>query len=99
MLNLKEHLLVKLSEECSEITKAAMKALRFGLDDRGPNGILTNVELVKYEIIDLYVVIDMMIENGLMVHRANIDPKDLALRRERIGRYMNYSRERGMLEK
>ncbi len=34
MLNKEEHLLLKLSEECVELSKVVHKAVLFGLDDR-----------------------------------------------------------------
>jgi len=38
-----EYLLTCLMEECAEVQKAATKALRFGLDDRGPDEPFTLV--------------------------------------------------------
>lgn len=43
-MNLKEHLLTVLSEECAEVQQAVSKALRFGAKDSRPGTDSTNAQ-------------------------------------------------------
>lgn len=43
-MNLQEHLLSCLAEECAEVGQCVSKALRFGLQDAQPGQPLTNLE-------------------------------------------------------
>lgn len=49
-----------LAEEAGEIVKAAMKALRFGLDDGYPGAGSTNREDIAAEIGDLRAVVERL---------------------------------------
>ena len=70
MMNRQEHLLVVLSEECSEVIKDVSKALRFGLDDIKPNQTpnleLTNSDKITNELADVFAVVDMLVEEGII---------------------------------
>lgn len=55
------------AEECSEISHACMKALRFGLHDSPPSGNLTNLEKIVKEVHDLYaclLVLEQQLEEA-----------------------------------
>ncbi len=98
MISLEEHLLIKLSEECSEVIKASMKALRFGTKDRGPGNVLNNAEMINDEVIDLYVIINMLVEHGVIsAGNSDLDYEIYKARREKVLKYMNYSRVKGTL--
>ena len=56
---LRKYMLVKLMEECAEISKAASKAYRFGLDGENPVTNKTNSEELREEIGDLLAVSDL----------------------------------------
>lgn len=95
-VNQKEHLLVCLAEECSEIQKAVTKSLRFGLEDRGPKGLTTNQEDISIELTDMLAIVEMLneIEPGIkpIIDREIVNAKKLKVRR-----YMKYAKERGTL--
>lgn len=59
-------ILTILIEECAEVQQRATKALRFGLQERQPGQELTNVERLSREVGDLYEIIDVAIERGLI---------------------------------
>ena len=62
MLEYRTYLLVCLMEECAEIQKEAAKCLRFGESNWHPADpkITLNVDRLKYEIIDLCAIIEML---------------------------------------
>jgi len=96
-MNLTEHLLVCLIEECAEVQKAATKALRFGFDDHPPDADRTssNAEDIAAELDDLQAVAEMLVENGSTrgPYETNVQQKKL-----RVLRFLDYSRRRGTLD-
>lgn len=55
-----ELLLAQVAEECAEIGKRAVKALRFGMEQTQPGQELTNHERIRQEFCDLVAVMDMV---------------------------------------
>ena len=94
-MNKIEHLLACLTDECAEITQAADKALRFGLDDQRPGGETDNRMDIEREINDLVGVIELLVENGVTIHqhRHYIDAK-----KEKVLKFMDYARNKGTLQ-
>lgn len=97
-MNAQEHLLTTLAEECSEITKAACKSLRFGLDDRSPldPGGMTNREKLIYELNDLVATVNMLEDIGVVPH-AWQDQKLQADKQGKVAKYMGYAMSKGTL--
>jgi len=62
------YLLVCLTEECGEISKAAAKALRFGIA-RGTPDYGRNDQVLALEIGDLLGIVDELLKRGIL------DPK------------------------
>jgi NTP pyrophosphatase (non-canonical NTP hydrolase) len=59
----KEVLLIT-QEECAEVTQAISKVFRFGID--GSHNERTNKERLTEELGDLYCMIELMVESGLI---------------------------------
>ena len=97
-MNKTEHLLTCLMEECAEIQKAAAKALRFGLDDHAPDEPeVTNGENIAFECIDLFAVIEMLEEMGVI---PQLPKSELVMqKKDKVLKYMKYAEERGTIEK
>ena len=56
-----EYLLTCLAEECAEVSKAAIKALRFGLDGSHPDTpMTTNAMALLDELTDLATIVQML---------------------------------------
>lgn len=95
-----ELLLVQLMEECAEVAQRASKALRFGLNEVEPNQKgpipLTNENRLAYEIADLRVTVNKIADEGGL--RTTIMPSQLVAKREKIEKYLNYSKELGILK-
>jgi len=95
-MNKKEHLLVCVNEECSEVAKAITKILRFGVDDRYPpiSGT-TNLEKLSEECTDVLAVLEML-EDAKIV-QINRSRAAIELKKAKVFRYMDYARERKTL--
>ena len=63
-MNRQEHLLVIVAEECAEIQHAIAKALRFGLEDIGPEAESTNAQQIHNEFNDLPARIQLLRGEG-----------------------------------
>lgn len=96
-----EHLLTIIAEECSEIAKAASKALRFGLDHIGPEADEINALLMQREFADLTAVMQMLSnENRTMAQaEASLDWMTAMVDKKRkVENFLAYSKERGRLQ-
>ncbi len=91
-----EYLLIKLIEECAEVIQRATKALTFGLTEVQPGHAQDNSIRLTYEFGDLQAVWEMLNERGV-VREPTINM--LALKRAKMEKYMQYSRQLGMLDK
>ena len=90
-----EHLLVIAAEECAEIQHAIAKALRFGLDDTGPEAENTNKEQIHKEFNDLLGVVRLLKGEGLGVHA---DGTLVQAKIDKVEQYLLYSRQQGTLD-
>lgn len=92
MLNNVEYLLSCLSEECAETSQMVSKSLRFGLygDYEGNR----NIERVSAEINDIFAIVELLIEAGVDI---NIDKRLIEMKREKVKKYMELSKECGTL--
>lgn len=97
-MNKTEHLLACLAEECAEVTHACMKALRFGLGDAEPGQPHTNAEKIIQEIADLYAVVELLEETGILRPRNFNEINSLmTCKKAKVEKFMAYARELGAL--
>lgn len=89
-MNHKEHLLTCLAEECAELSQAATKALRFGVDDMGPGEVRTNGENIQHEFNDVLAIIEMLAEQDV-VPLGDSRPVILQKKKDKVTRYMEYA--------
>tara|TARA_R110002126_G_scaffold1757_1_gene10543 strand:+ start:4387 stop:4716 length:330 start_codon:yes stop_codon:yes gene_type:complete len=105
-----EHLITILGEECSELHQELCKALRFGLNDREPGNLLDNSQKIFSEFNDLMAMVEMVNESvkdtsfdkckatygdgGIMY----IDKDMIEAKKEKVERFLSYSKERGTLD-
>lgn len=94
-MNRKEHLLTILSEECMEIAKEVSKGLRFGLEDHHPSQTGTNAQKINDEFNDLMAVIEMLNDEGYL--KVKLDGNKMNTKKERVEKYLLYSKEHGTL--
>jgi len=90
-----EHLLVCISEECSEVIKAISKALRFGLNYNHPSKNITNLTNIEMELDDLSgVLVALREEAGIELKSL---PQRIIEKKKRVKEYMNHAREIGKI--
>lgn len=59
--------LTLLMEECAEIIQICSKIKRFGMDDyHEKTGNITNLDLLHRELGDLYCIVKIMVDNGIL---------------------------------
>jgi hypothetical protein len=91
----KNHLLVILAEECAEIQYETCKALRFGLHDfYAMHSLDTNGKRLMNEFADLTAVIEILQTEG---HLDKIDLERIKSKKERVEKFLLYSKEKGLL--
>jgi hypothetical protein len=92
-MNLQEHLLTTLSEECAETSQAISKALRFGIDGRYPDG-RTNIEEIEIEVNHILAMIELLNEV-----RVPIGFKDdlISQKKKKVKEFFDYARHQGAL--
>jgi NTP pyrophosphatase (non-canonical NTP hydrolase) len=99
-MNRTDHLLIRLAEECGEVVQRVSKALVFGLAEKQEGQLLTNEERLKGEVIDVIAVLSMLIDAGLdIMPKADYeDAARVVAKRDRVEKYLEYSRKQGRLE-
>lgn len=105
-----EHKLTCLAEECTEVAICAneiamsanlvaqrvSKALRFGLEDVQAEQVFTNGQRLISELNDLMGAVELLIEKGVI--EWQVDRKAIEAKKDRIRKYLAYSKERGTLQ-
>jgi phosphoribosyl-ATP pyrophosphohydrolase len=92
-----QYLLGCLAEECAEVAIRASKAQRFGLDEVQPGQGLSNGQRIIEEVNDLFAVLEMLTPHGLSLDGI-LDKGPVEAKKAKVARFMDYSREQGMLE-
>jgi len=93
-MNLQEHLLTCLAEECVETAQRITKALRFGLHEVQPGQALSNLDRIGLEHGDFLAVKQLLSEQGIEI-RANLD--HIAEKKLKVLKFAQYAREQGVL--
>lgn len=100
MKTYKEYLLDCLQEECAEVIQVISKAKRFGLEDIWPNEAKnpekhSNERRLDLELNDVYAVFMMLEQAGVCL---TFDPALHSAKIERVNKYLEYSRSKGLVE-
>jgi len=91
-MNVTEHLLVCLSEECAEVQQAVSKALRFGINDSYKD-YGNNHDRIVQEIHDFLGVLSLLVDSDVLI--MPLDPEPLIeAKRVRVLKYIEYAKER-----
>lgn len=96
-MNRREHLLTILGEECAEVAQRCSKALRFGLEEIQPGQELTNAERIREEYVQLLAVMRMLVEEGEIPSVTGHHMSELEDKRQKVEKFLRYSREQGTL--
>lgn len=98
-MNRQEYLLSLVAEECAEVQQRVSKALRFGLNEIQPGQPLNNTQRIMEEFRDLLVVVELAQEAGVLPCNSNFGLTSDFRRnkREKVLKFMDYSRQQGAL--
>lgn len=93
-MNTEEYLLVKVSEECSEVAHRCSKALCFTMDEIQAGQGLTNKERILQEFNDLVATMELLFDAPVdkIINKSEILRKQI-----KVSKYMKYSRILGAL--
>lgn len=94
-MNKQQYLLIKLIEECAEISQEASKALIFGLGDSWKDNPVNSEKLIQ-EMGDLMGVWRMLLDEAGMM---NYTEKMISDKIIKVNKFMEYSKEKGILDK
>lgn len=97
-MNITEHLLECLSEECSEVIKDVSKSNRFGLNDRNvlnPTGP-TNKERLIDELNDLIGVVNLLVDEGILPKDFVSSEKQIA-KKKKVLKFIDYATSVGAI--
>lgn len=83
---IEQQVLIKVIEECAEITKATSKILRFGKNRCHPGTDVTNVAKLQDEMLDMRACIALLIQHGYIPEE--FVPGEIAKRMEKFYEYL-----------
>lgn len=66
MNNVQREIMLIAAEECAEVTQMVSKCLRFGLESCHPQEVMSNRSRLAVEIGDLFCMVDLLAEQGLI---------------------------------
>ncbi len=99
----KEHLLLKLSEECAEVIERVSKAMIFGTDEIQPGQPYTNIDRVLWEFIDLLAAFEMLHEDEVIATRTFTAVEAFArirmiAKKKKVEEFLKFAASRGKLD-
>lgn len=94
-MNITQHLLTKLVEECAEVQQIALKAQQFGLDDVAPNNLKSNIQRLHAELNDLWGVVELLNEESGLDYKVDLDAIDK--KKAKVRKWRNYSAQLGLV--
>ena len=99
MLSKQQHYLLKLSEECVEVSHIIHKILLFGLNDVHPDTGVSNISALKKEVCDLMATLEV-VEECIWPEGEDffLNFDAILTKKEKMAKYFKYSQERGMTD-
>ena len=95
-MNRLQYLLMKLAEECSEVSQISLKTMQFGMDEKHPEMTQTNKERIHGELNDLNGIIMML--NCEFDFNYQVDKDAMYKKVDKVNHYYKYSQELGFTE-
>src|SRR3990167_3493522 len=95
-MNRKEHLFLKLMEECAEVQQRVSKLLQFGPDEIQEGHTKTNMERLRFEINDVLAVLFYLETRGLLTTNKVFElGNHIDMKRDKIDKYLELSEKLG----
>jgi hypothetical protein len=83
-------------EECAEVIQSASKCNRFGPEDIHQSKGISNEFDLKVEINDITAIIEMLVDLGFNIKKEEFLIK---AKKDRMNIWMEYSMDKGLLER
>lgn len=112
-MNRNQFLLMKVAEECAEVSQRAIKSIQYGAEEvqqsspstnKAAETFLSNRERLSEEVIDLFIMLSLVSEAGEVDAGAIItfeDAEAFEARKkakiEKLNKYLAYSRKLGVI--
>ena len=96
MISRQKFLLALLAEEAAEVAQAAIKAIRFGLEEVKEGTNTTNAERLRGELHDLMGILVMLNDETTLAYSDDLDA--IHAKRERVEKYYAYSKSIGEVQ-
>lgn len=93
MISKQDYFLLKLAEECAEVSQMVSKCIRFGLNNTKPGEDMTNRERLIDEIEDIEATLHVLKAQEIL-HTKELNPKKIS----RVYKYYEVSKEKGIVE-
>ncbi len=77
------------------MSKEVSKALRFGLEDKHPNQYTTNKENIEIELNDLFAVVSMLMNDGIIDYENLFIPKAINDKKSKVEKYLKIFKSLG----
>lgn len=99
MLTRNQWLLIKLAEECAEVTQRATKALTFGIAEVQKGQELNNSERMLEEILDFCTIVLMLEESGTIAEINSLPnlTQRINQRKAKVEKWYEYAKEEGQV--
>jgi len=97
-VKINEHILKKITEECSEVIKEISKAELFGMEDCEPGQELSNKEKIQDELADLLGAIELVCEHGILNDREIFNREKVEAKKAKILKWLKYSQDKGITD-
>jgi NTP pyrophosphatase (non-canonical NTP hydrolase) len=99
-MNASQFLLIKLSEECAEVSQRALKQIQFGPNEIQKEQDKTNKQRLKDELLDLLAVTNLLIQEKQIEDFQVYELREAKERKKiKMQKYLDYSYQLGELPK
>jgi hypothetical protein len=102
MMTIKQWLLLKVAEECTEVAHRALKTIQFGIDEIQPGQPYTNLYRLEAELLDLAVIVSLLNNRPGVLIRGwecfNLKLVPLDARVKKVEKYLQMSQDLGEVE-
>lgn len=95
-MNRLQYLLIKLAEECSEVSQMALKCAHHGISNVKPEHTSPNSEMLKGELNDVQAIIEMLNREFNLNYYP--DPQALLAKTIKVNTFYGYSKANGHVE-
>ena len=93
-----QHLLLKIMEECAEISQVCSKASQFGLEESHPDMDQNNLQRIRAEFGDLMGTVKYLYDvHGVEIAATKECMDSMTKKADKLEKYLKYSKSLGMV--